>query len=56
MCLALALAAGLAIRFKRGQPAEGGMFTLLVFLILSFRSAPQYWVWFLALAILLAPP
>src|SRR5258706_16213589 len=26
------------------------MFTLLLFLLLSFRTAPQYWVWFLALA------
>ena len=26
------------------------MFTLLLFLLLSFRTAPQYWVWFLAFA------
>ena len=26
------------------------MFTLLFFLLLSFRTAPQYWVWFLAFA------
>lgn len=50
ICLAVALAAGLAIRLKGGGPAEAGMFTLLAFLLLSFRSAPQYWVWFLAFA------
>ena len=50
VCLALALVAGLAIRLKGGRPAEAGMFTLLVFLFLSFRTAPQYFVWFLALA------
>ena len=46
--LAVALAAGLAIRIKGGQPAWAGMFTILVFLLLSFRTAPQYWVWFMA--------
>jgi len=49
-CLAFALAAGLALRRKGHRPAEAGMFTLLLFLLLSFRTAPQYWVWFLALA------
>ena len=48
LCLTLTLLAGLGIRIKGGQPAEGGMFTLLFFLLLSFRSAPQYWVWFMA--------
>jgi hypothetical protein len=45
MCLTAALAAGFAIRLKGGRPPEAGMFTLL-----SFRTAPQYWVWFLAFA------
>ena len=49
-CLAAALAAGLAIRWRGGRPAEAGMFTLLAFLLLSFRTAPQYWIWFTAFA------
>ncbi|HXJ85072.1 MAG TPA: glycosyltransferase family 87 protein [Candidatus Methylomirabilis sp.] len=50
VCFVVAMAAGLAIRLKGGQPAQAGMFTLLVFLLLSFRTAPQYWVWFMAFA------
>jgi len=50
MCLAAALAAGFALRLKGGRPAEAGMFTLLFFLLFSFRTAAQYWVWFLAFA------
>jgi glycosyl transferase family 87 len=50
MCLGAALAAGIAIRLKGGRPAEAGMFTLLFFLLLSFRTATQYWVWFFAFA------
>lgn len=50
VCWAVALAAGFALRLKGGRPAEAGMFTLLFFLLLSFRTASQYWVWFLALA------
>jgi hypothetical protein len=50
VCLAAAVAAGLAIRLKGGRPAEAGMFTLLAFMLLSSRTAPQYWVWFLVFA------
>jgi hypothetical protein len=49
LCLVLALTAGFALRRKGRRPAEAAMFTLLLFLLLSFRTAPQYWVWFLAL-------
>jgi glycosyl transferase family 87 len=49
VCVTAGLGAGMAIRLKGGRPAEAGMFTLLFFLLLSYRTAPQYWVWFLAL-------
>ncbi|MGH7410757.1 MAG: glycosyltransferase family 87 protein [Candidatus Methylomirabilis sp.] len=50
ICVAVALGAGVAIRLKGRPPAEAGMFTLLFFLLLSFRTAAQYWIWFLAFA------
>ncbi|MGH7412153.1 MAG: glycosyltransferase family 87 protein, partial [Candidatus Methylomirabilis sp.] len=50
LCAAVALAAGMAIRLKGARVAEAGMFTVLFFLLLSYRTAPQYWVWFLAFA------
>jgi len=50
ICLTVTLVAGMTLRLKGARAAEGALFTILLFLVLSSRTAPQYWMWFFAFA------